>query len=388
MTPLAQQVREKRVLCTVGSGGVGKTTSAAALGLLASSMGRRALVLTIDPARRLASAMGLKSVATEERVFDVEALRAQGVDALQPLSVRMLDLKASWDDMVRRLAPSSLQAQAILENRFYRHLSTDLAGAQEYIACEQLYTLSYERDFDVVILDTPPTTQALDFLDAPGRILSILDNDAVRWAAGGVAVAGRLSMRLLDVAGGAANKALEKIAGVDTLKELGEFLLLFEGLFEPLRTRTAAVQALLEGKDTSFVLVASPEESPLRQAQFFLRRLEQQGLRVGAVVVNRVRQAPAEELDEPLLRAELSRHDTAPEMIEGLLGGMRCALDHARRTARQDERLMAPLRTSCGDVPFIMVPRFKDQVHDLPGLQRVATHLVPPGQRAQPGGGS
>jgi anion-transporting ArsA/GET3 family ATPase len=379
VTPLSEQVKVKRVLCTVGSGGVGKTTTAAALGLLASSVGRRALVLTIDPARRLASAMGLKTVTAEERVFSVEALRAHGVDARQPLAVRMLDLKAAWDDMVRRLAPSPEQARAILDNRFYRHLSTDLAGAQEYIACEQLYTLSYERDFDLVVLDTPPTTQALDFLDAPGRILSILDNDAVRWAAGGVAVAGRLSMRLLDLAGGVANKTLEKLAGGDTLKELGEFLLLFEGLFDPLRTRTAAVEALLEGKDTSFVLVASPEESPLRQALFFMRRLEQQGHRVGAVVVNRVRHAPGGELDAGLLREELARQGAGEEMVEGLLGGMRCALDHARRTAREDERVMAPLRKASGDVPFIQVPRFKDQVHDLRGLSRVAAHLVPTG---------
>lgn len=376
MMSLCRQLRGNRVVCTVGSGGVGKTTCAAAFGLMACTQGRRALVLTIDPARRLASAMGLGSLTGEERILGVDHLRELGIPAQQPLAVRMLDLKQAWDGMVRRLSPSAEQAEAILGNRFYTYLSTELAGAQEYIACEQLYTLSYERDFDVVILDTPPTAHALDFLDAPSRILSILDNDAVKWAAGSAMMAGKLSLRILDVAASAANKALEKLAGVDMLRELGDFLMLFEGLFEPLRARTAAVQSLLFGPDTSFILVASPEHGPLRQALYFQERLAAWKLTLGAVVVNRVRKAPHDEPDLTLARATLITNGLSAEGAEQLVAAAHRALEFARRAARQDARAMAPLRRAAKGVPFLQVPRFTDEVHDLKGLWRLAGHLA------------
>ncbi|MEW5852985.1 MAG: ArsA family ATPase [Myxococcota bacterium] len=377
MTELRHQLAHRRVVCTVGSGGVGKTTCAAALGLVASAMGRKALVLTIDPAKRLASAMGLSALSSEERVLDVEMLRAHGVDAKAPLAVRMLDLKASWDDMVRRLAPNPRQAEVILANRFYTYMSTELAGAQEYIACEALYTLSYERDYDLVILDTPPTAHALDFLDAPSRILSILDNDAVKWASKPALAAGRFSLRILDVAGGQAMKAIEKITGMETLKELSEFLVLFEQMFDPIRQRTAAVQTLLGGKETSFVLVASPERGPLNQALFFLERLREWHLGVGAVVVNRVRHAPHGELDAEMLRSALLTAGSPTDVAEKLVDGTERALVEARRRARQDLRAMAPLRKAAHGAAFIEIPRFGDEVHDIRGLWQLARHLVP-----------
>jgi anion-transporting ArsA/GET3 family ATPase len=374
--PVKDLLLHKRVICTVGSGGVGKTTCAASLGVMASALGRRALVLTIDPARRLAGAMGLGDIGHREEVLGVERLKTLGIPAQQPLSVKMLDLKQAWDDMVRRLSPDEDVANGILQNRFYAYLSTELAGAQEYIACEQLYTLIHEHDFDVVILDTPPTANALDFLDAPEKILAILNHEAVKYAARPALAAGKFSLKLLDMAGGAAMKALEKITGVETLKELGEFLLLFERLFEPLKERTHAVQKLLSSDGTSFVLVASPELGPLSQAQYFLRHLSMMDLTVGAVLVNRVRQAPAHEASPGVLDAALALHGVTAEARAGLVPAATQAIEDARRLVERENRTMQPLLLAAALSPVVRLPRLGDDVHDLPGLWRLGTLMM------------
>lgn len=366
----------RRVLCTVGSGGVGKTTCAAALGLAASVLGRRTLVLTIDPARRLADAMGLgASVGRDQQVFSPQDLQALGVPATAALGVRMLDLKAAWDDMVMRLSPSPQKAQEVLANRFYRYLSTELAGAQEYIACEALFTLSHEHPYDLVVLDTPPTANALDFLEAPNRILSILNHDALKWASRPAGAAFRLGSKVFELAGGVAMKALEKVAGGQTLSELADFLVLMEGLFEPIRQRTTAVQHLLASQDTSFVLVASPELGPLNQARFFLTQLNAMNLSVGALVLNRVRQAPTPPSDWGPLLAGLEGQgvqDAAAQVMAA-----RQALADAVRLAEKDQDIVAPLHHAAGSTPILQVPRLGDDVHDVPGLWRLAQRLVP-----------
>ncbi|MBI5497560.1 MAG: ArsA family ATPase [Deltaproteobacteria bacterium] len=373
--PVKDLLLEKRVLCTVGSGGVGKTTCAAALGMMASVLGRRVLVLTIDPAKRLASAMGLGDLGLREEVISVERMRALGIPAQEPLAVKMLDLKASWDDMVRRLSSTPEAAHDILGNRFYQYLSTELAGAQEYIACEHLFTMSYERAYDLVVLDTPPTANALDFLDAPDRILGILNHDAVRIAARPALVAGKLSLKLFDMAGGAAMKAMEKLTGVETLKELSEFLLLFEQLFDPIKTRTEAVQRLLTSDGTSFVLVASPEMGPLAQARYFLEHLERMSLPVGCVVVNRVRRAPPAELDAPALERAL-RETGATGDLRPLLDATRAAVADAQRLVAREASTMAPLLQAAGTAPLLRLPRLGDDVHDLAGLWALGQRLM------------
>lgn len=374
--PIKDVLLSRRVVCTVGSGGVGKTTCAAAVGLAGAVMGRRTLVLTIDPARRLADAMGLGPLGAEERTLSPEALQAMGVPASAALSVRMLDLKAAWDDMVRRLSPTPQKAQEILQNRFYRYLSTELAGAQEYIACEALYSLSHEHAFDLVVLDTPPTANALDFLEAPQRILSILNHDAVKWASRPAGAAFRLGTRLFEVAGGAAMKALEKVAGGETLTELAEFLVLFEGLFEPLRSRTAAVQKLLASDGTSFLLVASAEMGPLNQARFFLEHLRDMDLHLGCVVINRMRVVPADMPPQDVLEAALSAAGSTDPAADVRAAAL--ALADAQRLAAREADVVAPLAASVGSAPVLRVPRLGDDVHDVPGLWRLAQRLMHP----------
>lgn len=376
--PIKELLLHRRVLCTVGSGGVGKTTCAAALGLAAAAMGRRTLVLTIDPARRLANAMGLTQLGAEERVLQPDELQKSGVPATQPLSVRMLDLKAAWDDMVGRLAPDPAKATEVLANRFYRYLSTELAGAQEYIACEALYTLSHERAFDLVVLDTPPAANALDFLDAPNRILSILNHDAVKWAARPAGTAFRLGKGFLEAAGGQAIKALEKVTGGETLRELTAFLLMFESLFEPIRDRTAAVQKLLASSSTSFVLVASPEGGPVEQARFFLRRLEEMSLPVGALVVNRMLRHPGGFPDVALLTQALANAGVPDTALDAQLAAARAALADAQLAAARQVDVISPLQNDYAGVPLVQVPRLGDDVHDVPGLWRLAQRLLQP----------
>jgi anion-transporting ArsA/GET3 family ATPase len=374
---LESLLQTKRLVCTVGSGGVGKTTCAAALGLLASTLGRRALVLTIDPAKRLASAMGLGVLGADERVLGVEELQLHGVPAKGPLSVRMLDLKGAWDDMVRRLSPSPERAQTIIGNRFYTYLSTELAGAQEYIACEHLYALSYERNFDVVILDTPPTSNALNFLEAPDRVLAILNHEAVRWAARPAMAASRISLKIFDLAGGAAFKALERVTGVEVLKELGEFLLLFEGLFDPISDRTRAVQDLLTSDNTAFVLVTSPEPGPLRQAHFFLGKLHEMHLRVGSIVVNRLRQAPATDVDSSVLMQTLMSTGVSDGQAGRLLAQTLRAAQEAQHAVLRETHALAPLERDALGMETLKLPRLGDDVHDLRGLWHLCTRLHP-----------
>lgn len=370
--PIKDLLLGKRVICTVGSGGVGKTTCAAALGVMASVLGKRALVLTIDPAKRLAGAMGLGAIGSHEEVLGMQALQDAGIPATQPLTVKMLDLKQAWDGMVTRLAPSPEAATAILGNRFYSYLSTELAGAQEYIACEQLYTLSYERQFDVVILDTPPTANALDFLDAPEKILGILNHEAVKYAARPAMLAGTFSLKLL---GGAAMKALENLTGGDTLKELVDFLILFERLFDPIKERTLAVQKLLASDGTSFVLVASPELGPLSQAQYFLRHLQTMNMTVGCVLVNRVRQAPVDLPSAEALHVALANSGVAEAERGPLVEATLAAARDMQRLVSRETQTMAPLTRAAANSPLVKLPRLGDDVHDLNGLWNLGQRL-------------
>ncbi|MBM4282764.1 MAG: ArsA family ATPase, partial [Deltaproteobacteria bacterium] len=264
----------RQIVVCVGSGGVGKTTTAASLGLVAAAMGRKTLVITIDPARRLANALGLDTLLHRPQPVDAALVRAARarlgpVDALDPvssssssssgpapLSAMMLDLKAGWDDMLFRTAPDRASAEKILVNRFYRVLSTELPGAHEFIACEHLNHLASSGDWDLVVLDTPPTQNALDFLDAPQRILGVLDNDAFRLLAHKAPGEREASLasRFLDGATGRAQSVIAKFTGPDLLEELGELLLLLKDLYGPLTQRTREFVALLAGRCSAFVV--------------------------------------------------------------------------------------------------------------------------------------
>ena len=379
---LLQQVRDRRVVVCVGSGGVGKTTTAAALGLAAAAIGRKTLVITIDPARRLANALGLDALSHEPQLVDqglvMQAARQLSSTTATTLHAMMLDLKAGWDDMLFRTAPDQDVANRILANRFYKVLSTELPGAHEFIACEHLQHLAASGRFDLVVLDTPPTQNALDFLDAPSRILGVLDNDAFRFFAD---KSSSLGLRFLDGASGRAQSVIARFTGGEMLEELGDFLVLLKDLYDPLTDRTRQFVSLLEGTDTAFVVVTAPQPTVLSEAAFFAGELVRRGLPLQAVVVNRLTPRPTTAL-------QILEHDHVDETLQQAIGAddgarVAAALDRAvgdeDRLATLEDAALQGLMGAGGALsatPTVRLPRLSDAVHDAGRLVELLPWLV------------
>ena len=246
-------LEDRKIICCVGSGGVGKTTTAAALALRAAMEGKRALVLTIDPARRLANSLGLQELGNAETRIDPAHFAEAKLSPRGEMWAMMLDLKRAWDELVRRDARSPEQAEAILGNKIYQTLSTAMAGSLEYIAMEKVYELYSSGRFDVIVLDTPPTSSALDFLHAPDRVLDVLDNNAMRLVLGPMLKAGRLGLRMLVKPSGLVLRTLARFTGSDFLGDLAQFMVAFEGMYEGFKDRASQVKALLSSNRTAFV---------------------------------------------------------------------------------------------------------------------------------------
>ncbi|MBN2361545.1 MAG: ArsA family ATPase [Deltaproteobacteria bacterium] len=371
-------VRERRVLCVVGPGGVGKTTIAAALGVCAAAAGRRVLLITIDPARRLATAMGLDEIGQSEREVRIPA--QAGLPELT-LNAMMLDLKYAWDDMVRRLANSDRQREAILGNQFYRHLSTSLAGAQEYIACEHLYTLCTERSYDLIVLDTPPSAHAIDFFEAPGRVLDVLENDAIKLLLAPSLVAGRASLRLLDLGGRYVLKVLSRLVGMEMLHALAEFLLAFEGMYPHARDRTQGFRRIFASPTTAFLVVATPTRQALAEACELSRRLERDGLRLGALVINQIR-TPVDDLPEPDAVERLLAQEAGAARAERLTRATFEVVRQRNHRAAVEREAVANTLDRLPPYPRVFVSRLADDVHDIETLIGVARELCSTSARA------
>ena len=375
MTLGLQSALSRKVLVCVGSGGVGKTTVSAALALEAASRGKKVLVCTIDPARRLANSMGLAGLTNEETRIGDEALAAVPAPVPGALYAMMLDLKRSWDEVIARHAPDPAKRQAILENKFYQQLSTALAGSQEYVAMEKLYALYRGGQYDLVVLDTPPTSNALDFLDAPNRMIDFLDSDAARWfSAGAVSSAGRVGLRMFQAGSAYAGKVLARFTGQGTLEELGRFLGALGGMYQGFKERAAAVKALLASDQAAFVVVTSPSPLPMEEAQHFHQLLTRARMPVAAVVANRVnadRLAGGAVDRSAIERAALAVRAPGVPGLSGL--GVRLAdtLADAQVMAQLDRAQLDRLRARLAPTPVCAVPRFDHDVHDLSGLWSV-----------------
>jgi anion-transporting ArsA/GET3 family ATPase len=281
---LAGAVAHYRLLVCVGTGGVGKTTIAAALALDAALRGQRALVLTIDPARALARALGLAELGDETRV-PADALAAAGLPPTAPLSVAMLDPKRAWDAFISRHAPSAAVAQSVFANPFYQRLSTQFAGSTEYMAIEELCRYAESGDYDVIVLDTPPSAHALDFVNAPERIDRLLDRDLAHWFATGAWRSAGFAARFLL-------RRLERATSATTLREIATFFVAMNALVDVTHARTRRVRALLAGSDAAFVLVAAPRQLVAHETRGLAAKLVAQPTPLAAVVVNRVHDVP------------------------------------------------------------------------------------------------
>jgi len=282
---------ERHIIVCVGTGGVGKTTVSSALAIAAAQRGRRALVLTIDPARRLADALGLAELGSAPERLSSEYEHALGIEGDGALSAMMLDMKGTFDELVERLCPDLETRRNIIENPLYQHISDALAGSVEYAAMEKVHELAQGDAFDLIVVDTPPAQHALDFLDAPERLVTLLDSSLVRLLVQPAFSAGRLGFRLFT---GAAERSLGLIArlsGVSFLKEISELLLAIDSLSDGFKERARAVQSLLRGSGTAFVLVASPSPATAAQAFDLIAGLETSGIDLAGVLVNRVHDA-------------------------------------------------------------------------------------------------
>ncbi len=369
-------IEGREVVCCVGSGGVGKTTTAAALALKAAVEGKRALVLTIDPARRLANSLGLKHLGNQETRIDATHFADAHISPRGEMWAMMLDLKRTWDELVRRDARTSQQADAILQNKLYQTLSTVMAGSLEYMAMEKVYELYSSGRFDVIVLDTPPTSNALDFLHAPDRILDVIDNNAMRLVLGPMLKAGKIGFRLLAAPSSLVLRTLARFTGSDFLRDLAAFMMAFEGMYEGFKEHAAKVKELLASSRTGFVLVTSPNPLTTQEALFFHRALEADGIQTAAVVVNRVQRDPR-------------RHggpDNLPALQEALrlsqikddrnLSDRLCqTLTEQAILADLDRREVDRLRDTLRGVPLFTVPRLRKDVHDLAGLWQIGEYL-------------
>ncbi len=372
-TDLRAAVAHAGVVVCTGAGGVGKTTTAAALALAAADAGRRTIVVTIDPARRLAQALGLAELDTVAR----PVAEVQGLDAM------MLDMKRTFDEVIDRHAESPARAEAIKRNVFYEQMSSSLAGTQEYMAMEKLHELHERGAYECIVIDTPPTRNALDFLDAPRRMTDFLEGRFLRaFLAPGFA-AGRIATRAASVGTGLFMKAASRITGASVLDDLGAFFQSMTGMYEGFKTRAGEVSELLRSDEARFVVVASPEAPALREARFFLERLVLEGMPTAGLVVNRMTSVPDVLHDDrgtaPLRAAAgcLRGHDgdgdgAAQERAVAAL--LELAADHTESAAREAEEIIRALTGI--EVPAVVrVPRLATDVHDLQGLRAIGALL-------------
>ena len=363
MTRAASLLRGRRVCVCAGPGGVGKTTVAAALATGLAASGLKVAVVTIDPARRLADALGLAALGDEQRRVDPERLAAAGLALDGELWALCLDAKRTWDQVVARYAPDTTTREAILANPVYRHLSSAVAGTQEYMAMEKLYELADAGRYDMVVLDTPPTRNTLDFLDTPGRLLRFVDSRSLRL----LSAPGRLGLKLAGRSAGAVFGALERISGVELLRDVGEFLRAFDSMADDFRARATRVRELLGDPATAFMAVSSPRPESVAETIFLTGRLRESGIGLTAAIVNRVHGAAP--LDAKG-RGELSRR-LGDQLAEKVARGAR----GAQALAERDRDGLERLRAGLAGVPMLEVPELEADVHDLGGLARVSRHL-------------
>ncbi|MCL7428167.1 ArsA family ATPase [Streptomyces sp. YS415] len=319
--PLLDDPRTRIIVCC-GSGGVGKTTTAAALGLRAAERGRKVVVLTIDPARRLAQSMGIDSLDNTPR-------RVKGLDdsASGELHAMMLDMKRTFDEIVEAHADPE-RAAAILGNPFYQSLSAGFAGTQEYMAMEKLGQLRAKEEWDLIVVDTPPSRSALDFLDAPKRLGSFLDGKLIRVLLAPAKVGGRAGMKFLNVGMSMMTGALGKLLGGQLLKDVQTFVAAMDSMFGGFRTRADATYKLLQAPGTAFLVVAAPERDALREAAYFVERLAAEDMPLAGLVLNRVHGSGADRLSaERALAAAENLEESRIVDQEGGKAGLRNSPD-------------------------------------------------------------
>jgi anion-transporting ArsA/GET3 family ATPase len=348
-----------KIIVCCGSGGVGKTTTAAALAVRAAERGRRTVVLTIDPARRLAQSMGLTELDNTPRAV-------KGVDG--ELDAMMLDMKRTFDEIVLTHAEPD-KAEQIFKNPFYQALSSSFAGTQEYMAMEKLAQLKASGTWDLIVVDTPPTRSALDFLDAPDHLTTFLDGRLVKVLLAPAKAGGKAYLKVVTVGFNVFTSAITRIIGASVLQDVSQFVGALETMFGGFRERAQATYDLLKDPGTSFLVVAAPERDALREAAYFAERLAAERMPLAGLVVNRVHRTTA---------ASLTAHKAvdAAQGADPLTAGVLRL--HAERVevAQREARLRERFSSAHPKVPVVEVGALPGDVHDLDGLRAVGAELA------------
>jgi anion-transporting ArsA/GET3 family ATPase len=367
---MEELVTDRAVVICCGSGGVGKTTAAAVLALEGARRGRNACVVTIDPARRLADALGLAELTNEVTEIDRTLWADDDTVPGGHLSALMLDSKSTFDELVMRNANTPEQADRILNNTFYRNISGALGGTQEYMAMEKLFELHEEGGFELIVVDTPPTRHALDFLEAPNRLIRLLDNRIFRI----LITPTRASLKVASGAVQAFLRTVARVVGSEVIKDVIAFFRAFEGMEEGFRARAEAVEKLLGDESTAFVLVTSPRRDALEEAKFFAMRLSEKGQSVQALVVNRVHPSFGDESPAGLRAAvaALELDGTSPAMR---LAALYENLANFRDVARLERAHIESMRDQIGGALIVYVPYLAHDVYDFDALGEVGRKL-------------
>lgn len=366
MPSITEMLAGKEIAICAGSGGVGKTTTSAALAAGLAARGSKVAVLTIDPAKRLADSLGLEELGNEPRKVDPALFERAGIEMRGELWAMMLDAKATFDELVRKHAEDEETRDRILDNRIYRQLSNALAGSQEYMAMEKLYEIHQEGSYDYLVLDTPPSRNALDFLDAPKRLMQFIEGRGLqlfmRPTGFATRVVGRGSAVVFAV--------LKRITGIDLLSDLSEFFTAMSGMVDGFRERAERVNELLRDPATSFLIVCGPQGEPIEEAVYFHRKLVEAELPVGGVIVNKVHYASDALLEADGVAAGLTEA-LGQDLAERVAANFADYQALAVRDARNVEHLARELRAKS----VIRVPYMDDDIHDIGGLLEIDRYL-------------
>jgi anion-transporting ArsA/GET3 family ATPase len=373
MTSIAEILDGRKVCICAGSGGVGKTTTSAAIASGLAARGMKVAVLTIDPAKRLADSLGLEELGNEPRQVDPALFTEAGVEMKGELWAMMLDSKATFDELVERNAPDEAARDRILENRIYRQISNALAGSQEYMAMEKLYEIHQSGDYDFLVLDTPPSRNALDFLDAPKRLTQFIEGRSLqifmRPTGLATSLIGRGSAVMFQV--------LKRILGFDLLSDIGEFLQAFSGMVDGFSERAKSVSALLADPATSFIVVCGPQGEPIEEAIYFQRKLLEAEMPVGGIIVNKVHyEIDGGEGVEQALTDQLG-------VDSDLAARVSANFDNYRALATRDAENISRLSRDLNAQTVIRVPYFDEDVHDLGGLLKIDGYLFASGDERE-----
>lgn len=385
---LAEVLRTRRILVCVGSGGVGKTTVAATMGILGALHGRRTLVLTIDPARRLADSLGLDALGhdiqrvPDERLAEVAARRGGPAEVRGTLSAMMLDQKRAFDEVVARYAKDETVRRRIMENRIYQEISATLAGSHEYAAMSKLYDIATSEPYDLIVLDTPPTENALDFLDAPEKVSQAVDSPAIQWFIKPYLSAGSFSLKMVGMGGAFVLKRLARFVGSAFLEQMAQFFVEFNQVLGGFRERARAVYELMRQPDVAFLLVCGPEPLSTDEAIYFHGKLEAAKMPLGGFIINRVHRAgppaPSRQALVDLLAARPELRGYAESDIAQVASDLDRTYREQQVLAQVDAAAIERLKKEAGrsGAGLCAVPLFEQDIYGVEGLALVSRHLV------------